>query len=150
MDPDVETYRTTALPYFFAIASTTFIFGNLSGFLVMGHKWRLIEMLLLQTAAFSVVWSLLGTTFLIVTFKVNLSPRGIRGHSIWGVPHYFTWESIIDCKHINMLGFRYLILKSSENTAKIWLPLFIKNKDSFVRKIKKYSMEHTCIHRAIG
>lgn len=125
-----KIYRSKFLPYFIFIALVSG-FGLVLGLIIEGFDPKVIQRQVVSAIIFSVAWSLICTTILVLGFTFKISGSGINGCNFWGKYRFVEWNTITDCGTINMLGLKYIRVFTQDNKAPIWVPLFLNHMQDF-------------------
>ncbi|NER50910.1 MAG: hypothetical protein F6J92_30415 [Symploca sp. SIO1A3] len=83
--------------------------------------------------------------------RVVVSLTGIKVTDDWGKHYFVEWSSITTVRHYNLLGFRYLLVSSTQSPRTLWLPLFLANMLRFKRIVSEYAgAEHLLTEMLLG
>lgn len=77
------------------------------------------------------VFSFACASVLVVVWKITLTAQGLNGFNFWGFYRFVPWQQIDHVKPFNFIGLRYLRVYSQGNDKPLWVPLFIKDYQSF-------------------
>jgi hypothetical protein len=69
-------------------------------------------------------------------WPIRITPTGIKCPDWAWLVRELRWEQIAVAKHVNLLGFRFLVLYEAGNDFGLWVPLFLRNEEGFWRAIK--------------
>jgi hypothetical protein len=95
--------------------------------------------------------NVLLTTAIILYFRVYISPAGIKSHNFWGKYYFVEWSSITAIKLYQILGFKYLLVSSTQAPKTLWVPLFLADMLRFRRLVCEYAgAEHLLTERLQG
>jgi len=126
------TFKMRALPLFVCISIiATLIF---TGFIVVENdasiNWNAYVVALVSVVVFSMAWSF----FMVLYYKTTLKNEGVKSFNFWGKSRFVEWENISKVKPVNFLGLKYLRVFTGNSGLALWVPLFIKNIESFAKQ----------------
>jgi len=70
-------------------------------------------------------------TLAVAYFPVYVAEDGIKGYDFFGFYHFAPWLTIERIRPINLLGLRYLRVRSSAAPRELWVPLFLADMPGF-------------------
>jgi hypothetical protein len=73
----------------------------------------------------------LGAGLLILLFKIDVGPEGLRCPNAWGGYGFAAWDDVRSVRPINILGLRYLRVFTTTTVLPLWVPLFLADPDGF-------------------
>jgi hypothetical protein len=100
----------------------------------------------IQKISFILRWSLVFgmlvvpvlTWVLVRCFPVYVKKEGLRSYNIYCFYKDIFWDDIETINPINILGLKYIRVKSKLGGTPIWIPIWIDNIDSFLDTIDFY------------
>lgn len=141
--PQFHTFQ-----YSFFASSVMFISMipfSIIAYLLLLTLWRGI------TAYFLIVIALLNMLFtiaIVLYFRVYISPTGINSYDLFGKYYFVEWSSITAVRLYNLLGFKSLLVSSTQSAKTLWVPLFLADRLRFIRLVSKYAgVEHLLTQR---
>lgn len=162
MDQEKKTYYSKFLPAF-TINFLSLLIGSSIGYVSYNLSYNFLRSgfhnllsfrpistvgLVVCLVVFAVL-SLLSSPILIACFPVHINSLGIRAYNFWGIYHNIAWSEIRLVKLLNILGLRYLIVKSDENRS-ILVPIFLSRKQQFKEDVKVYAGESSLLVQALS
>ena len=84
-----------------------------------------------------VVFNLVVAVLVVFLCKVHVGDWGIRSFDFWGRYHEVGWDEMTEFRSGNMLGLRYLRVRTADRSATLWLPLFLVDQVGFHEIIRE-------------
>ena len=140
-----KRYRLKFMPIFVVIALGTGLFGLLLDLILTGFDTTSIQWQLVPVIIFSVAWSLISTTALVLYFTITISDRGIKGFTFWGQCRFVEWKTIKECRTTNLIGLKHLKVFTLDNRLPLWVPLFLNHMRDFEEDIIILTDQGNCI-----
>src|SRR5262245_16585926 len=128
MDQPVLSFRSS---FWTLWRWTTLVFGTIVA-LVVGIVASLngveIHLAVVTTSVYTTLFGALTVVWAVDSYLVvDLSADGIRCPRMFGYPQFAPWPTIEQIRPINVLGLRYLRVRSSATRRPLWVPLFLSD-----------------------
>lgn len=96
---------------------------------VIDEAWLVARLLML-------VFAVCYFGLLSLLWPIRITSTGIKCPDWAWLVRELRWEQIAVAKHVNLLGFRFLVLYEAGNDFGLWVPLFLRNEEGFWRAIR--------------
>jgi hypothetical protein len=93
--------------------------------------------------------NLLLTVVIVRYYRIYISPTGIRAFSFWGQFYSVDWSSITTVKPLNLLGFKYLLVSSTQSPKTLWVCLNLSDLSRFRGLVSEYVEANHIIARGL-
>jgi hypothetical protein len=84
-----------------------------------------------------------------VLYRVYVLEDGLRGYTAWGTYRTLRWPEINDVRPLNVLGMRFLLVRSVGGGSAIWVPLFLAEMSGFRAAVRESAGEDHLLSRAL-
>ncbi len=109
----------------------------------------------IQKISFILTWTLVSGLFVVPVytwifircFPVYVKKEGLRSYNIYCFYKEIKWNEIEKIIPINILGLKYIRVKSKLEGTPIWIPLWINDYDSFLDTVSLYGGDNTLFQK---
>jgi len=106
--------------------------------LIIGKPVKLVLSVTIGSCLIALVIAPLFSWILVRSFPVYVLPEGLSSYNAFGCYSTVRWEEIAEVEPINILGLRYIRIKSTRKKPPIWIPTWLKDNGMFLKKVTRF------------
>jgi hypothetical protein len=132
---ECRKFRAAIVPMFvfFVVADGLCLFG----FVLGRERLHFAPAAVLVAGASLLVFSLIASCALSLSWPAGFSGNGVYGHSFWGVRRFVRWQEIEAARTFRLLNLQWLRIYRNGDGEVTWLALFQSDKNEFQQEIRR-------------
>jgi hypothetical protein len=72
-------------------------------------------------------------------YRVSVAADGLKCYDAFGIYHFAAWPTVERVRPLNLLGLRYLLVRSSAVPRALWVPLFLADLPGFRAAVAQHA-----------
>lgn len=144
MNDNGELFRPAFIPLFLG----TFLAGTLCCALItlileaLGYQLPgVFSFSFLRVLAIVYLWAMFSAATVAWMLSVRIDANGLQGRTFWGNNSQMNWQDIEQVRRTVVPGIRFIRLFSRNGGAPMWVPLFLRDRETFLRRLHTYAGE---------
>jgi hypothetical protein len=105
--------------------------------LIIGKPVKLVLSVTIGSCLIALVIAPLLSWIFVRSYPVYVLPEGLSSYNAFGCYNTVRWKEIAKVEPINILGLRYIRIKSTSKKSPIWIPTWLNDNDLFLESVAK-------------
>ena len=105
--------------------------------LIIGKPVKLVLSVTIGSCLIALVIAPLFSWILVRSFPVYVLPEGLSSYNAFGCYSTVRWEEIAEVEPINILGLKYIRIKSTSKKPPIWIPTWLNDNRLFLENVTR-------------